>query len=226
MVKKRTSKKSYKVPAEELSEDIVTQQAMMNPPVANARRSNKFYFGVLAVLAIAALLLANKSWVVAGVVNGKPIWRWDLNKAMMQSVGKQMFEQMVSEEIIKEEAQKQHVEVTAAEVEAKQNEVLKSLGANVKLDDFLKYQGMSRADFEKQLKFRLTIEKLLGKDIQITDVDIDKFINTNKTSLTASDTAKMREEARTALLESKISEKLQPWFADLKQKAKVLRFLN
>ena len=72
---------------------------------------------------------------------------------------------------------------------------------------------------------QLTVEKLLGRDIQITEADIDNFIATNSATLTATEPAKLREEARNTIMSQKISEKLQPWFLEIKEKAKVFKFL-
>ena len=70
------------------------------------------------------------------------------------------------------------------------------------------------------------MEKLLSKDIVVTDNDIDTYIATNSSTLVATDPATMRIEAKQAIIASSVSEKLQVWFAELRQKAKVLLFLK
>lgn len=188
-------------------------------------KNTKLLYSVVAILVLSALLIANKQWIIAGVVNGKPIWSWELNKLMADRFGKQTLEGMISERLIAEEAAKQGVSVAKAEVDAKQREILKTLGGSLSVDELLKYQGISRSDFDNQLRLQLTVQKILGKDLVITEDDLDRYIATNRAILTATEPAALREEAKQAILDAKVGEKLQSWFLELKNKAKVLRFL-
>ena len=49
------------------------------------------------------------------------------------------------------------------------NDLVKTLGPDVKLDDLLKYQGMTKTDFENQIRLQLTVEKILGKDVAVAE---------------------------------------------------------
>lgn len=187
--------------------------------------NTRLLYLIVLVLALSALFLTNKSLLVAAVVNGKPIWSWQLNKTMTSRFGKQTLEGMISEQLIADEARKSGVMVAQSDIDTKQADVLKSLGGNVKLDDLLKYQGMTKTDFDNQIRLQLTVQKILGKDLVITDTDVDNFIASNRAQLVATDDAMMRTEVRGAIMDQKVGEKLQPWFLELKQKAKILRFL-
>lgn len=207
-----------------VTEDVVT--APMNATPSRGFFSNKkLLYGIVVLLVLSALLLAHKDWVVAGVVDGKPIWRWDVERVMVGRFGKQTLEGMISEQLIAGEAKKAGVTVSKQEIETKQAEIAKSLGANVNIDDLLKYQGITRDDFDSQVRLQLTVQKILGKDITITDKDVEDYVASNKATLTATDPAKLKDEARQALLDQKVGEKVQPWFTALKDKAKILRFL-
>lgn len=209
--------------------DVATEDIVAEPMNETPRRGlfgrTKLLYAVVAVLALSALLLANKSWVVAGMVNGKPIWRWELNRALTDRFGKQTLEGIVSERVIADAAAKSGVTVTKEEIAAKEADIVKGLGANVNIDDLLKYQGITKADFDNQVKLQLTVQKILGKDVVITETDITNFIATNSATLTATDPAKLREEARQAILDQKVGEKVQTWFTQLKDKAQIFRFL-
>ena len=132
---------------------------------------------------------------------------------------------MITEHLIASEARKTGVSVTEGELGARKAEILKSVGGSMSLEDVLKVQGISKEEFESQLRLQLTVQKILGQGVEITDKDIDQFIATNKAALAATEPAALRAEARQAILESKVSEKLQPWFAELKKRAQILRFL-
>lgn len=198
----------------------------MPEPVPAKSTPNRwpFIIGILVVLFV-ILLAANKGWVLAAVVNGKPIFSWDLNNTLRARYGQQTLEGMIGESLISDEASKNGITVNDADLAAKQKQVLSSLGTDVSLDDFLKFQGMTKADFQHQLKIQITVEKLLTKGLTISDDDINNYIATNRATLTASDPAQLKAEARQAIVNNLVSDKLQTWFTQLRQKAAVIKFL-
>lgn len=205
---------------------VVVPPEYSNPPVRKVSKRSvwKTVIAVLIVLFL-VLLAANKGWVVAAVVNGKPIFSWQLDSSLRARYGQPTLEGLIGERLIADEARKEGIAVSDAELEAKQNEVLASLGADVNLDDFLKFQGLTKEDFQNQLKIQLTVERLLTKGLTITDEEIANYISTNGARLTATDPGKLKEEARQAIVANSVSEKLQSWFAELRQKASVMKFL-
>lgn len=201
------------------------QYAMPEPvPAKTTPNRWPFIIGILVVVFV-ILLAANKGWVLAAVVNGKPIFSWDLNNTLRARYGQQTLEGMIGESLISDEASKNGITVNDADLAAKQKQVLSSLGTDVSLDDFLKFQGMTKADFQHQLKIQITVEKLLTKGLTISDDDINNYIATNRATLTASDPAQLKAEARQAIVNNLVSDKLQTWFTQLRQKAAVIKFL-
>jgi parvulin-like peptidyl-prolyl isomerase len=180
---------------------------------------------VVVVLSLVAFFVANKGLVVAAVVDGRPIFRWQLNSVMSARYGAQTLDSMISQALIDEQAQKAGVKVSQTDITTREADLVKSLGTNVSLDDVLKYQGMTKADFEDQLRLQITVEKLLGKDITISDADITNYIATNASTLTATDEAGQRSEAKQAIFSQEINDQLQTWFAGIKAKASILNFL-
>lgn len=182
---------------------------------------------VLIGLAVLFMVLAaaNKGLVLAAIVNGKPIFSWQLNHTLRTRYGQQTLEGMIGEVLIANEAKKSGVVVTDADIQDKQKEILSSLGTEVNLQDFLKFQGLTENDFNQQLRIQLTVEKLLSRDLTITETDIDNYIATNRALLTATEPATLREEAKKAIIGNTVSEKLQSWFLELRQKSNVMKFL-
>jgi hypothetical protein len=180
---------------------------------------------VVVVLGLVAIFVSNKGLLVAAVVNGRPIFRWQLNSVLVSRYGAQTLDSMVSQALINEEAGKAGVTIAAADIAKKESNLLASLGGNVTIDEVLQYQGMTKADFEDQLRLQLTVEKLLGKDITITDDDIAAYIASNASTLTATTEAGLKEEAKQAIFSQEINSKLQTWFSGIKTKASILRFL-
>lgn len=180
---------------------------------------------IIVVLGLVVFFVSHKGLLVAAVVDGRPIFRWQLNSVMVSRYGQQTLDSMISQSLIDQEAKKAGVTVSQADIAKKESDLLGTLGSNVSLDDVLKYQGMTKTDFEDQLKLQLSVEKLLGKDITVTDAEIDNYIATNGSTLTATDEAGLRAEAKQAIFSEQINAKLQTWFTGIKAKASILRFL-
>lgn len=180
---------------------------------------------VVFVLVLGAWAFKN-GMIVSAMVNGKPIFRWQLTKTLVSRFGQQTLESMITERLIADAAAKDGVVIAQGDVDKKVNEIVKSLGENVNLEELLKYQGMSKADFEHQIRLQLTVEKILSKDISIEEKDVDAFIAQNRQTMSATEEGALREEARTAIFSQKVSEKIQPWLAELKNKASITKLLQ
>jgi len=198
-------------------------------PIESANPTRRFPLTkvalIVVVLGLVAIFVSNKGLLVAAVVNGRPIFRWQLTSVMISRFGQQTLDSMISQALIDVEAKKAGIIVSQTDIAQKESDLVKSLGGDVSIDDILKYQGMTKADFEDQLRLQLTVEKLLGKDITITDADIDAYIATSGSMLAATNEAGLKEEAKQAIFSQQVNDKLQTWFTDLRSKAKILRFL-
>jgi len=171
------------------------------------------------------VLAINKGYVLAALVNGMPVFRWQLTSTLLARYGKTTLEGIISEKLIADEAKKKNISLTQQEIDKKEEEILKSFGGGVTLDEVLKFQGMTKAEFDKQVSVQLMVTKLLGGNITVEDTEVTAFIEKNRSFLTATDEADLREEAKNTLFDQKINEKIQPWFTEVKNKAKILRFL-
>lgn len=218
MVKKASTKKV-----------VVQVPPQFETPVSDVsmyKRRFSWKWALILLVGIFFILLAtNKGWIVAAVVDGRPIFSWQLHGTLRTRYGQQTLEGMIGEVLIQKEAQKAGVSVSDDDLNAKQKEILSSLGTEVSLEDFLKFQGLTETDFNQQLKMQLTVERLLTKSMNISESDIDNFIATNSASLMATQPAELREEAKRAIMSNEVSEKLQPWFLELRQKSNVMKFL-
>jgi len=205
--------------------DTKTEDLMSAPVMPGRMKSVRWVLLALLVLLV-GFFLVKKGYVVSAVVNGQPIFRWELNQNLASRFGEQTLESMITERLIADAAQKEGVVVTQAEVDTKVGTITQTLGPNVNLEELLKYQGMTRADFEQQVRLQLTVEKVLGKDVTLTEEEIDVFLKDNKETMTATGQAELRVEARDALLSQKISEKMQPWLTELRQSAKITKLFE
>lgn len=190
-------------------------------------RSRKFntWYGVIALLILlVGIFFVRKGYIVSALVDGKPIFSWNLQQLLTRRFGKQMLEGMITEQLIANEAAKAGVKINKSDIDAREQDMIKNIGENVTIDDLLKYQGLSREEFDSQIRMQLWVEKILGKDISITENDIENFIATNRARLVATTEAELNDEARKMLFDQLIGKLIQPWFTEIKSKANIIVF--
>jgi len=183
---------------------------------------------VIAVVAVLAILYFLKSLFIVAIVNNRPISRFGFDRALEKQGGQQVLDNIVTEMLINQEAQKQNVMATRADLDQKFTEIdnqLKTQGQG--LDAALAANGQTRADFDSQMKTQIVLEKMLGKDISVTDEEINSYFTENKATFDKGATLESEKaNIKNTLLQQKLSEKLQPWLKDLQSKAKILYFIK
>ncbi|MCX6724672.1 MAG: hypothetical protein NTV20_01050, partial [Candidatus Shapirobacteria bacterium] len=74
---------------------------------------------------------------------------------------------------------------------------------------------------------QIVLEKMLGKDITVTDQEVSDYFTKNKATFAKEATLTSETASiKSTLLQQKLSDKLQPWLKDLQAKAKILYFLK
>lgn len=194
------------------------------PSAPKAARTRTIFFAIL-IVGLIILFFVNKKILIAAVVNGKPIFRWQLSQTMLSRYGKQTLEGIIGEMLITDAALRDGVAVTEEQVDAKVTEIVAGLGENIDIEKLLELQGMTREEFEQQIRLQLTVEHVLAKDITVSEADIDQFIATNSGRFSATDSASMQTQVRQAIIDEYISGRFQPWFTELKERASVTRYL-
>lgn len=182
----------------------------------------------LAIVIVIGSLYYLKGLFIAAIVNGQPITRLAIIKELEKRNGKQLLSSIVSEALILQEAQKRNVTVSQKEIDDSVKSIekdLKERGQN--LDQALTFQGMSRKDFEYQLRLRKLVEKMLAKEVKPTDKEINDYIEQNKDSIPKDmSEEEIKQTAKEQLTQQKLSSKVQEWLADLQKNASINYFVS
>jgi len=150
---------------------------------------------------LAATLIACTSQVggdVMATVDGRKIFRSDVDKyydnqvasAQQAPLGEQatalrlnILHQMIDDEILMRRAEKLGLLATDEEVERKYNEI-KSPFSQQEFDQRLKDKKITLADFKRDIRRSLTVEKVMNKEvsskINVTDQDVTDYYNAHK----------------------------------------------
>ncbi len=223
--KKTTSKKVIKPAAKKTTAQSAPVE---NAPVPR-KTVSKVKVGILfGVLVIAILLYIFRGLFIVAIVNGQIITRWSIDQQLEKQFGKKTLETVLTKKLILQEMQKNNITVTDAEVNAEIKKIEDTLKKQQRtLTEALAEQGLSRADLMDQLKIQKMIEKYFDKDSQVSDKEIDTYIEQNKDSLPQTeDQNAIRDSVRTQLKQQKLSGKFQTWLASLQSKAKIQYFVN
>lgn len=179
------------------------------------------------------LILAWQERTAAAVVNGETIGKGELERRLIQSYGDDTVQKLIDEVLILQEGRQQKITVTDQETADKVSVIEKQI-APEKLDDALAARKLTRGDLGRQIQIQVMTEKVLGKDISLTDKDIADYFNENKESL-AQDAGKKVEElklvdVRQTVVEQlrarRISAKYRPWIEELRSKSSIRTFVK
>lgn len=187
------------------------------------KRSRKFYFIVL-VLGILLLAIYKKGWFVAALVNGQLITNLELQMQMNKQFRTQTLNQLVNEKIILSEAAKNNALPTATEIDQKIKELETQVGGKSSLDNLLSQQGQTRSSLRDQIRIQLTISKLYTSQATVSAEEVTKYLEDNKQTLQATDSATQEKEAIDALKQQKLSQIFSEKFQELRSKAKIQIF--
>ena len=180
---------------------------------------------VIGILAVMLSFLGGyfiKS-LIAATVNGKPIWRAKIVKQLEAYQGASLLDSMIEQELIKQEAKEKGKNVTEQEIADQIKQVEESMGSQgTTLDEALKAQNMTRADLEENFKMNILIEKLLSDRINVTDQEIQTYIDANKDSFgEGADIEQIKTLVKQQLQQQKMSEEFQKLVDELRQKADI-----
>lgn len=182
----------------------------------------------LGILALALVLYYYRSLFIAASVNGKPISRMRIINELERRNGAQVIDSFITETLIFQEASKAGIKVTQDDVNAEITQIEQSLSEQGQtLDDILAFQGLSRSDFEGQVRLQVAVEKLLADRIQVTDEEIDNYIEENGDFLPeSSEGVDRREVARQQLEQQKLSQEFQTWMQEVRENSNINYFVD
>ncbi|MGD9129587.1 MAG: hypothetical protein PVJ09_03820 [Candidatus Woesebacteria bacterium] len=193
--------------------------------------SRRKFFGFAALLILAVGIYFFKGLLVVALINGQPISRFSVVSRSEQRYGKQIMDSLVLETLIFQESSKLNVSISQEEMDAelvKLEENFSSQGFS--LDQFLELQGMSKDELIRNVKLQKLIEKLLADKVQITDEDIDQYLEDNKEYLPevteATEEAELRSTVTEQIKQQKLSEEFQTWLEELKANANIKYFVE
>lgn len=182
----------------------------------------------IILIILAGLLFYFKGLFLAATVNGQPIWRYNLIRELEKQSGKRALDAIVTKELVLQEAKKQNVTISDDEVNKEIDKLKENLKKeNQDLNQLLASEGISEPEFREQIRLQKIVEKIAGKDIQITDQEVSDYISKNKDMFPKdSKPEDLKAQVKDQLIQQRLSEKIQEWITSLRNEAKINYYLQ
>jgi hypothetical protein len=191
-----------------------------------SKSSTKHLPKIVGLMLVLAVLYLFKGQFVVATVNGKPITRFSLIKELELQSGKAVLESMIVNNLILQEGKNQAVLATDQQISEEIEIISQSLASQGQnLDVALAAQGMTKKDLEKQLLVQKTAQAIAAKDIEVTDEEIDEYIEENKDYIPSDmEEEEVRESTKQQLTQQKAGIAIQQLVEKLKSEAKINHF--
>lgn len=224
---KTTAKKTTKTSGPKTTSAPANSKS--SPVKAEKTKHNSAALGVLgAIVLLFVFLYVFKSFFVAATVNGEPIGRFAVIKAVEKQDGKQALDNLVTKALILQEAKKRNVTVSQSDIDAEIQKISKSLSTQgSSLDQALAAQGMTKTQLNDAIKLQLLLQKMVGNNVTVTQKDVDDFISQNKSMFPEGTTdAQMKTQATAQLKQQKAQAATQNFLKGLQSNSKIIYFVH
>jgi len=223
-VKKVPAKSTTPVATAE-SEKSKTASTTTQTQTVKLRKS--YVILIIVIVLLGAALYYFRGLFVAAVVNGQPISRLEVVQQAEKQSGKQTLDTLVRDALIEQEAKKENITVSDQEV----NSEITTLQNNLKkqgqtLDQVLATQGMSQNDLKRLIRLDKLVQKMVGKNVKVSDQQVNDYISKNKDTLPNADEATLKKQVKAQLVQQKTNEAVQTWLANIQQKANIVYFVQ
>lgn len=187
-----------------------------------ASRKNLLVF-VLIIGLTGGVLYRFKDQFIVAMVNGQPISRLVLIKELEKQYGKETLDVLITQALIWQEAEKQGVTVSSEELDQEIKRIEEEVAAQGQdLNQLLSTQGMTQDGLKEQIKIQKVAEKIVGKDIEVTDEEVDTYFTENEASPSGDTiTEEIKQNIRQQLEQQKLNEGINLWIESLRNSAKI-----
>jgi len=186
-----------------------------------------FLLGLIFLLVL-GLIYFSVRFFLAASVNGQLVGRLTIIKELEKQGGKKTLDIVILKTLINQEAKKRKITVSQKDIDAEIQKIETNITAQGStLDQLLQQQGMKKSDLTEEVKIQLLVSRMAGENINITDKEVDNFIESQKKLPSANpDQEISRDQAKLQLKQQKLQQKIQAFVADLKAKAKINYFIK
>ena len=207
------------------TEEKQVAQNLPKPPTFS-EIFNKKTTTIFLVVLLLGLLYSFRGLFIAAMVNGKPITRLKIMTEAEKMQGTQVLDNLVMESLIEQKAREKGVQISAEAIEDQINQIRQDVtDQGQDFDQLLAFQGFTMDELRHQIRLQQIVETLVSADIEVTEEEIDQYIEDNQDFLPEEmEEEELRELVVDQLSQQKLSENYQQWSEGLRNEAKIEYF--
>jgi foldase protein PrsA len=149
-------------------------------------KKNKTIFIMITAFLLALVVFLSFAFVKEDAVakfDGESISKEDLYNEMVEQYGAATVDQIISDKIVAAEAKKQRITITTKEVNEELDQLKESYGGEDAFNQVLESNNTTLAALKDDITDYLTLRKILEKEIDISDEELQTYFEENKDSL-------------------------------------------
>jgi foldase protein PrsA len=184
-------------------------------------KSNRMLLKLILAWLVLAVIGFGCSKTIA-TVNGEKITQAELNERLMQQAGQQVLNQIITEKLILQEARKKNIQIEAKDINQQIEEIKKQFPDEATFQQNLAENNMTLDYLKSQIELELIVKKLLQKEIEVTDKEVEDYYKQNKdTVYSGKKFEEVKDEIKEQLEFQNLSIKSQELLEELRKKAKI-----
>jgi parvulin-like peptidyl-prolyl isomerase len=229
---KKSSVRSKKVAPEsmvEMSENHQTSQISGLPKMPISRKTT---YIVLLALGLVVLLFAANKYLVIAWVDKSPVTVVEYYNTLSKRYGKDVSEELIVQKLLESESKSKGIAVSDQELDTEIKKIEEQQGGADKLQQILQAQNISQDEFERLVKLQLMRTKLFADGANVTDQDVDLYIEENKDAFAPTTDAngattdpktdqKLRDSIKDQLKQQKTNASFSAWLQGARQSDRV-----
>jgi foldase protein PrsA len=135
--------------------------------------------GLIAVILVGAL---GYYLTAAALVNGQRISMAQLSKSTLNRYGADVLDELITNKLVDQEIRKQGITVATADIDAEIASLKDQYagGDQATWESVLAQEGVTEAELRETVRRRMGVEQIIGKDITVTDAELQTYYDANK----------------------------------------------
>jgi len=135
---------------------------------------------IALVIALAVFFKKDQDSTYVATIGKEKITLNELHEELVDQYGDKVLETLILKKIVQLEAKDQGIEVTQEEIDEEMQYFYDQYGGEENFLSLLQMSGMTKEDYEKDVKEYLTMNKIMEKRIPISEDEMKKYFEENK----------------------------------------------
>ena len=182
------------------------------------------YWKIFTVIVATLILfvLYSKGIIAIAFVNGEPVTLREMARIIRREEPVNYIDTLVFEKMVELEGKRRNIVVRQQEIQDEVADITMQAQTNGKtLVELLNESGQTLEDLQRNVKLRIILYKIILQDIEVTDGEIDQFIEENSELYNEGEVDVIRNEVKQILTGAKTSEKVEEFAKYVKAESEI-----